>query len=638
MGCFIDNAYRAKYYWLLKLRCRGESRLLKIEPGQRIHLSMVEPGSKDIDNLARFLRAHVRDTRIIGIEMPWWERIIVVKTGRHERELIHYIELIPRGLWVITSSDEKILYASRFEEFKDRVVKPGVKYTPPPLKGVGPSDRETLVTALSKGKDLVRGLVYGWGLPGYLAEEVLYRAGLYNSKNKKPSEIQLSDIERLITEYNGLITESERGRGYIVKNEDRIEFYSPYKPLLFSEVYSYEVREYEKLDEAIDLYFTEYEAQLEVEERKRELEKQSETWKKRIEEQKKIINEYEVELTSITKLLGVIYENYGLINEVFECIVKTRREKGWEYISECGVSKYDARSGLVFLQLSGVEIPLSIREPLDRQILELEKKRGELEKKLVKARQVLVELEQQSMQVVQEASRVVYAKNPPRYWYEKYRWSITRNGFLVVAGRDASQNEVLVKKYLGDNDIFLHADIHGAPATILFKHGREPGEEDILDAAYIAGAYSKAWKAGFSYIDVFWVKGSQVSKTPPSGEYIGKGAFMIYGEKSYVKTPLKLGLGLRFFCDSIYGGYIKLFAGSPDVVRKTSISYVVLVPGDEELREVSIKIKKLLVEKASERANMYIELSEEQIEQYLPGPSRIIEHGVGEGLVECYET
>jgi len=54
-------------------------------------------------------------------------------------------------------------------------------------------------------------------------------------------------------------------------------------------------------------------------------------------------------------------------------------------------------------------------------------------------------------------------------WYEKYRWSISRNGYLIIAGKDASQNESIVKKYLRDKDIFLHADIAGAPATIIIS-------------------------------------------------------------------------------------------------------------------------------------------------------------------------
>ena len=34
------------------------------------------------------------------------------------------------------------------------------------------------------------------------------------------------------------------------------------------------------------------------------------------------------------------------------------------------------------------------------------------------------------------------------FWFEKFYWFITSENFLVISGRDAQQNEVLVKKYL----------------------------------------------------------------------------------------------------------------------------------------------------------------------------------------------
>jgi hypothetical protein len=158
---------------------------------------------------------------------------------------------------------------------------------------------------------------------------------------------------------------------------------------------------------------------------------------------------------------------------------------------------------------------------------------------------------------------------------------------------------------------------------------------DIEDAAYIAASYSKAWKAGFSYIDVFWVKGFQVSKSPPSGEYLARGAFMIYGERSYVKTRLILGIGLRLFCDTIYGDYVKVFAGSPEVVKSTSLSYVILTPGDSNPGELSSTVRRILVEKAMEKTGVEYSVSSEQVLELMPGDSRIIEYGVGSGGIEC---
>jgi predicted ribosome quality control (RQC) complex YloA/Tae2 family protein len=637
-NCFVDNAYRAKYYWLLKLRCKGEVKLLKVEPGQRLHFSKSEPQVKEIDNFARYLRAHVRDGRILGVELPWWERIILIKTMRSSKELIHYVELVPRGLWVIADSSNRIIYANKFEEFRDRVVKIGTDYKPPPPRGIPPTDKDSLYTSLLKGKDLVRGIVTEWGLPGYIAEELLLRAGLYSLKNKRPSDIDSADVEVLVNEYKKLVEESLTGKGYVVVGDSGYDFYSPYKPRLFEEIYDREIRVVGLIDDAIDAYFTQLESILENEERKKELERRFESWRKRLEEQRKIIDGFKRELSEIESKLNMIYENYQSIQEILECARNTREKEGWSAVEKCNVQNYDPRKGVIYIKVGDTELPLSIRHTLESQILELEKEKGELEKKIEKAMEVLKELESKSIDAEKELSVKVYSKPSPRFWYDRFRWTITRGGFLVIAGRDASQNEVLVRKYLGDEDIFLHADIHGAPATILLKQGKEPSIEDIEDAAVLAACYSRAWKANYSFVEVYWVKGSQVSKTPPPGEYLGKGSFMIYGDRNYLRTTLSLGVGLRIFCDDIYGEYVRLFVGNPELVKKEALSYTIIIPGENEPSKLAKQISQILLSKAQEKTGIKYIVNEHLVQELLPGSSRIIEYGVGEGKEKCDES
>jgi predicted ribosome quality control (RQC) complex YloA/Tae2 family protein len=35
-----------------------------------------------------------------------------------------------------------------------------------------------------------------------------------------------------------------------------------------------------------------------------------------------------------------------------------------------------------------------------------------------------------------------------RFWFEKFVWFVSSDGVVVVAGRDAQQNEMLVRRYL----------------------------------------------------------------------------------------------------------------------------------------------------------------------------------------------
>ncbi len=117
---------------------------------------------------------------------------------------------------------------------------------------------------------------------------------------------------------------------------------------------------------------------------------------------------------------------------------------------------------------------------------------------------------------------------------------ITSENYLVIAGRDAQENELLVKRYLKKGDLYIHADIHGAATTIL-KNSQSSipvSPISIQEAALFCIARSKAWENKIM-TSAYWVHSSQVSKTAPSGEYLSTGSFMIRGKKNYIH-PTKL--------------------------------------------------------------------------------------------------
>jgi predicted ribosome quality control (RQC) complex YloA/Tae2 family protein len=65
--------------------------------------------------------------------------------------------------------------------------------------------------------------------------------------------------------------------------------------------------------------------------------------------------------------------------------------------------------------------------------------------------------------------------------FEKFNWFVSSENYLVLAGRDAQQNELLVKRYLRKGDAYVHADIHGA-STCIVKNpaGLSSAEVSIL--------------------------------------------------------------------------------------------------------------------------------------------------------------
>lgn len=39
------------------------------------------------------------------------------------------------------------------------------------------------------------------------------------------------------------------------------------------------------------------------------------------------------------------------------------------------------------------------------------------------------------------------------HWFEKFNWFVSSENYLVISGRDAQQNELIVKRYMAKGDL-----------------------------------------------------------------------------------------------------------------------------------------------------------------------------------------
>ena len=137
-------------------------------------------------------------------------------------------------------------------------------------------------------------------------------------------------------------------------------------------------------------------------------------------------------------------------------------------------------------------------------------------------------------------------------WYQNYYWWYTKNGFLVVGGKNVTDNEKLVKTYLGESDYYFHTDEAKSGSFIMFtgtnndwnkNKSNIPNPVDLDETAEGVLALSTQWNSSYSSGNVFYVLGKQVSKTPPTGQFLTKGR--IYGNKNEIKvSSCVLGYGL----------------------------------------------------------------------------------------------
>ncbi|OPJ90038.1 nuclear export mediator factor NEMF [Patagioenas fasciata monilis] len=152
-----------------------------------------------------------------------------------------------------------------------------------------------------------------------------------------------------------------------------------------------------------------------------------------------------------------------------------------------------------------------------------------------KTKQTLREV--QTVTTIQKARKV--------YWFEKFLWFISSENYLVIAGRDQQQNELIVKRYLKPGDIYVHADLHGATSCVIKNPSGEPiPPRTLTEAGTMALCYSAAWDARV-VTSAWWVSHNQVSKTAPTGEYLTTGSFMIRGKKNFL-PPSYLMMGFSF--------------------------------------------------------------------------------------------
>lgn len=131
-------------------------------------------------------------------------------------------------------------------------------------------------------------------------------------------------------------------------------------------------------------------------------------------------------------------------------------------------------------------------------------------------------------------------------WFEKYIYFISSDGYLVLGGKDAQQNEIIYRRYLRKGDIYVHADLKGAVPMIIKNKPNTPDApippSTLSQAGHYSVCTSDAWESK-AVMSAWWVRSDQVSKTGQTGEFLPAGLFNIQGKKEFL-PPAQLVVGL----------------------------------------------------------------------------------------------
>lgn len=135
----------------------------------------------------------------------------------------------------------------------------------------------------------------------------------------------------------------------------------------------------------------------------------------------------------------------------------------------------------------------------------------------------------------------------PKYWFEKFFWFVSSEGYLCLAGRDNSQIDMIYYRHFNDNDFFVSSDIEGSLKVFIknpFK-GESIPPSTLMQAGIFSISASSAWN-GKVTTSAWVLHGTDISKKDFDGSLISSGNFNYKNKKSYL-PPCQLVMGFGFY-------------------------------------------------------------------------------------------
>lgn len=190
--------------------------------------------------------------------------------------------------------------------------------------------------------------------------------------------------------------------------------------------------------------------------------------------------------------------------------------------------------------------------------------------------------------------------------YKRFRWFFTSNSLLVVGGKSAEQNDLLLKslkKELDFDCIVMHTRGPGSPFTVILDDLSKIKISDIEECAVFTGCFSKAWKQQkkSTLIDIFSL--SQINKT----KSMKVGTWKVIGKIKTLEVELKLVLTRQ-------KGILR--AVPEKTVEKKGKIFLKIKPGKIDKSKMVEIIKKKIPENVS---------TEEILSAFPPGGIEIIQ-------------
>ena len=664
IGARARKAYQPHYEQVvIRLNPKGSpSSDLVIVSGRRLYLSQRDrPMPSQPSQFAMVLRKHLNNSRLIDVEQLGFDRIVSMTFEHGSGKLKLIIELFRDGNVLLLDEEGIIIQPLTHAKYASRSLKRGVKYIPPPA-AVDPREinREKLDKLLDESDDdLIRTLAARGNLGRIYGSAICASADL--EENLKAKDLNDEQREILDTAIINLLEELANNNSSRMwfENKEMLEKWNKTTDSKEKDELSGEIKEIAPIDlryldkelsidiptlcSGYDAAFGSHDASAFIRRVEEKLVKigQDDGEKKaklerRADQQRNAIERF-LSQAAINQELGkAMQDNWPHLETIMKQFNDAISKFTWQEVSEKvreiqWIDRLDPkkRTFVAFLPDEEGEPGASVTLYADKTVHQNAQRYFQdartLKDKSKGAKKALEDTE--STKLKQEkrrkkdvaAGRVRGIQRSKKFWFEKYRWAILDGGHIIVGGRDAKGNDTIVRKHLNSNDLYVHADLHGAPScslklkdgfTIMSKvselqngiksmqivqnlgegieDARELDENILAQAAQIAVCWSRAWGSGGAAATAFHVRPSQVSKQTESGESLGRGSFVVRGQRTWHRDlHLQIGMGI-----GVINGVPLPVCGTVETISEIFERWIKIMPGREKKESIANKIAK----------------------------------------------
>ena len=299
--------------------------LLKINIGQSLFVVEEKEKYEDILGFGMLLRKHLDGYSLYDIAQIKPERILKFSFKVKEDKKHLYIEFFGKGNAILCDQHNVIINALEHHEFRERVIKPRLKYVYPIMNyNLFSINDEQLKELLknSKKESIVIALAVELGLGGIYSEEICLLCNI--DKNTTPKNINEKQIQSILNSIKKIINKKIEAQAIFLDN-NLIDA----TPFAFEFYKNNEKKPFLTFSQALDFFYSQFK---EVKETK--FDKRLKELQRIIEEQKTAIEELKAQEKELREKGELIYHKYNLIKEVLDEINKASKKYSWKEIKE----------------------------------------------------------------------------------------------------------------------------------------------------------------------------------------------------------------------------------------------------------------------------------------------------------------